>query len=77
VAQRTVIISYPLAKCDKLGCVSHRVPFEKARCEVEQDEKSYKIPWYCNVGLFIFFAVPAVLILTAGWFLGVLVEALL
>ena len=44
---------------------------------MEQDEKPYKFPWYRNIGLFIFFAVPAALILTAGWFLGVLVEALL
>ena len=44
---------------------------------MEQDEKPYKFPWYTNVMFFIALGVPAALILTAGWFLGVLVEALL
>jgi len=44
---------------------------------VEQDEKPYKIQWYYTAGLVVVMVAAATITLTAGWFLGVLVEAFL
>jgi len=44
---------------------------------MEQDEKPYKIKWYYTAGLFVVMIAYATIVLTAGWFLGALAEALL
>ena len=60
-----------------LQALSSGAPLHSTRRAMDQDKKPYKFPWYTNVMFFIAMGVPAALILTAGWFLGVLVEALL
>jgi hypothetical protein len=44
---------------------------------MDSNEKPYKIEWYYNVLGVALASVPVALILAAGWFLGVLVEAIL